>query len=89
MKEKLKKISKENEGSGRAILLDSKLNETKSVSAKVLAGTLKRSRVKVPVIVIDGIATMPIIISAEEVGCKVIAAKNFASTDTNIKLMSL
>ena len=88
-KEKLKKISKENEGSGRAILLDSKLNETKTVSAKVLAGTLKRSRVKVPVIVIDGIATMPIIISAEEVGCKVITAKNFASTDTNIKLMSL
>jgi len=88
-KTKLKKISKENEGSGKAILLDSKLNETKSVSAKVLAGTLKRSRVKVPVIVIDGIATMPIIISAEEVGCKVIAAKNFASTDTNIKLMSL
>jgi len=88
-KEKLKKISKENEGSGRAILLDSKLNETKSVSAKILASTLKRSRVKVPVIVIDGIATMPIIISAEEVGCKVITAKNFASTDTNIKLMSL
>jgi DNA primase len=88
-KAKLKKISKENEGSGRAILLDSKLNETKTVSAKVLAGTLKRSRVKVPIIVIDGIATMPIIISAEEVGCKIITAKNFSSTDTNIKLMSL
>jgi DNA primase len=88
-KAKLKKISKENEGSGKAILLDSRLNETKSVSAKILSSTLKRSRVKIPIIVIDGIATMSIIISAEEVGCKVIAAKNFASTDTNIKLMSL
>jgi DNA primase len=88
-REKLKKISKENEGSGKAILLDSKLNETKSVSVKILSSTLKRSRVKVPKLVIDGTATMPIIISAEEVGCRVIAAKNFASTDTSIKLMSL
>jgi len=88
-KEKLKKISKENEGSGKAVLLDSRLNEMKSVSVKILTSTLKRSRTKVTAIVMDGIATMPVIISAEEVGCKVIAAKNFASTDTNIKLMSL
>ena len=89
MKEKLKKISKEIEGSGRAVLLDSRLNELKTVSAKILTSTLKRSRTKVTAIVMDGIATMPVIISAEEVECKVIAAKNFASTDTNIKLMSL
>ncbi len=89
MKEKLKKISKEIEGSGRAVLLDSRLNELKTVSVKILTSTLKRSRTKVTAIVMDGIATMPVIISAEEVECKVIAAKNFASTDTNIKLMSL
>ena len=89
MKEKLKKISKEIEGSGRAVLLDSRLNEMKTVSVKILTSTLKRSRTKVTAIVMDGIATMPVIISAEEVGCKVVAAKNFASTDTNIKLMSL
>ena len=88
-KEKLKKISKEIEGSGKAVLLDSRLNEMKTVSVKILTSTLKRSRTKVTAIVMDGIATMPVIISAEEVGCKVIAAKNFASTDTNIKLMSL
>jgi len=88
-KEKLKKISKEIEGSGKAVLLDSRLNEMKNVSVKILTSTLKRSRTKVTAIVMDGIATMPVIISAEEVGCKVIAAKNFASTDTNIKLMSL
>ncbi|VVB83400.1 DNA primase DnaG [uncultured archaeon] len=88
-KEKLKKISKENEGTGKAVLLDSRLNEMKTVSVKILTSTLKRSRTKVTAIVMDGIATMPVIISAEEVGCKVIAAKNFASTDTNIKLMSL
>ncbi|MEK6827284.1 MAG: DNA primase DnaG, partial [Nanoarchaeota archaeon] len=82
-KEKLKKISKEIEGSGKAVLLDSRLNEMKTVSVKILTSTLKRSRTKVTAIVMDGIATMPVIISAEEVGCKVIAAKNFASTDTN------
>ncbi len=89
IKEKLKKISKENEGSGKAILLDSKFNEVKAVSVKILTSTLKRSRIKITAIIMDGIATMPVIISAEEVGCKVIVAKNFASTDTNIKLMSL
>ncbi|MCK9595999.1 DNA primase DnaG [Candidatus Pacearchaeota archaeon] len=89
MKEKLKKISKEIEGSGKSIILDSSLREIKSVSVKVLSGTLQRFREKVTAIVIDGTATIHIISSAEEKGCKIIVAKNFATTDTSIKLMSL
>jgi hypothetical protein len=61
----------------------------KQVSIKTLAGTLKRLNQKPSLIVIDGIATNPIISSAEDVNCKIIVAKNFATTDTKIKLLSL
>jgi DNA primase len=88
-KDRLRKISAENEGSGKAVLLDNSLNEIKDVSVKALAGSLDRMREKPAAIVIDGTATKSIIISAEEAGAKVIVAKNFATTDTNIKLMSL
>ncbi len=88
-KNKLKKISSENEGSDRAVILDNSLNEIKRVSIKTLAGTLRRLREKPTAIVIDGTATNPIISSAEETGCKIIVAKNFATTNTSIKLMSL
>ena len=88
-KKKLKEIAKDNEGSGKAILLDSSLKEIKAVSTKTLSGTLRRLREKLTAIVIDGIATNPIIGSAEDIGCKAIVAKNFATTDTKIKLLSL
>ena len=88
-KKKLKEIAKENEGSGKAILLDNSLKEIKAVSTKTLANTLRRLREKLTAIVIDGIATNSIINSAEEIGCKVIVAKNFATTDTKIKLLGL
>jgi DNA primase len=88
-KRKLKEIAGENEGSGKSILLDSSLKEIKKVSTKTLAGTLRRLREKPIVMIIDGIATNPIINSAEEAGCKAIVAKNFATTDTNVKLLSL
>ncbi len=88
-KTQLKEISAKNERSGKAVLLDDSLNEIKKVSVKSLAGSLKRMRKKPTVIVIDGTATKPIISSSEEEGCKAIVAKNFATTDTNIKLMSL
>ncbi|OGI11995.1 hypothetical protein A3K64_00065 [Candidatus Micrarchaeota archaeon RBG_16_36_9] len=88
-RDKLKVIAKSNEGSGKAIILDSSLKSIKEVSVKTLSGTLRRLREKPAVIVIDGIATNPIISSAEEIGCKAIVAKNFATTDTNIKLLSL
>jgi DNA primase len=85
----LKDIAKENEGKGRAVLLNSSLKEIKTISLKTLAPTLNRSREKVTALVIDGIATTPIILSAEDAGCKVIVAKNFSTTDTKVKLLSL
>lgn len=88
-RKKMKKISGENEGSGKAVLLDSSLDEIKRVSVKSLANALKRLRNKPTAIVIDGKATNSIINSAEEIGCKVIVAKNFATTDTKVKLLSL
>ncbi len=87
-KSKLKEISKNIEGSGKAILLDSELNELKDVSAKSVSGSLKRTK-GVAVIVIDGTATNGIIKASEEIDIKVIVAKNFQTTDTKIKLLSL
>ena len=87
-KEKLKKISDENQGTGKAILLDENLNEIKKVSARSLNSTLRRIGKKCLIIVIDGTVTSPIIKAAEEAMCHVIVAKNFATTDTKIKLLS-
>jgi DNA primase len=88
-KDKLRIISKANEGSGKAILLDNSLKEIKNVSTKTLAGSLRRLNQKPTIIVIDGVATNPIISSAEEEGCKIIVANNFATTNTKVKLLSL
>jgi DNA primase len=88
-KNKLKKISRENEGSDKAVLLDNRLNEIKKISVKSLASSLGRMRDRPTAIVIDGTATNNIIISAEEIGVKVIVAKNFATTNTSVKLLSL
>ncbi|MAG78892.1 hypothetical protein CMI40_00770 [Candidatus Pacearchaeota archaeon] len=88
-KEKLKELSAKNEGTGKAILLNSNLDEIKKISVKTLSNTLRRIDQKPSAIVIDGTVTSPIIISSEEAGVDVIAAKNFATTDTNIQLLSL
>jgi len=87
-KNKLKEISKNNQGSGKAILLDDKLEEIKNVSARSLNSVLRRG-IKPSIIVIDGTVTKFIIQIAEEINCKVIVAKNFATTDTKIQLLSL
>ena len=87
-KSKLKELSDENQGTGKAILLNESLNEIKKVSAKGLNSTLKKTD-NVHTIVIDGTVTRSIIQSAEDAKCQVIVANNFATTDTNIKLLSL
>lgn len=86
---KLKQVSEANKGSEKAILLDRNLEQIKEVSVKGLAIALKKSNRKPSAIVIDGTATGSIINAADEAGCKAIAAKNFASTSDNIKLLSL
>ncbi|MEJ2267841.1 MAG: hypothetical protein P8X70_02075 [Nanoarchaeota archaeon] len=88
-KEKLKELSQKNQGSGKAILLDSLLEEIKQVSVRGLNNALRRSQEKPSAIVIDGTVTSSIIKTAEESHVQVIVAKNFATTDTDIKLLSL
>ena len=64
------------------------LKEVKNLSAKGLSSALKRLDVTPFAIVLDGTVTSSLLRAAEEHGCKVIAAKNFATTDTNIQLLS-
>ncbi len=87
-KDKLKKILKEIEDSGKAILLDDSLNQTKEISARGFGGSLKRINERPYAIVLDGTATSSIIEAVEDVKCRVLVAKNFAATSNNIKLLS-
>jgi len=87
-KKRLKEISKENEGSGKAILLDNNLNEIKNVSIKGLGISLKRGDEKPIAIVVDGAVTGSTIKSAEDSGVRVIVAKNFGANSEGVKLVS-
>ena len=55
---------------------------------KSLNGTLRRIKDDASIIVIDGTVTSSTISAAEESNVKVLVAKNFATTDTNIQLLS-
>lgn len=88
VKEMLKSLSQKNKGSGKAILLNDSLEEMKSVSAKALTITIKKSKDAPFAIIVDGTATPPTISAAEERGVEFIVAKNFTTTDTKIDLMS-
>ena len=89
-KSKLKELSKENQGTGKALILDSKLNEIKEISIKGFGASLEKIKKeqKPEIIIIDGIATKNILSDAEESGCQIIVAKNFAATSDKIKLLS-
>lgn len=88
-KAKLKEISSKNKGTDKAILLNDSLEEIKTVSVKTLGSALRRLSEKPSAIVLDGNATGGIIQSAEDVGCQILVAKNFSTTDTKIQLLSL
>ena len=64
------------------------MEKIREVSSKSIGSSLKRIDEKVFAIVIDGIVTSSLIEAAEESNCKVIVAKNFATTNTEIKLLS-
>ena len=87
-KGKLKEIAINNEGTGKAIILDNSLREIKKVSVKALNGTLRGLREKPYVVIIDGIVTSSTIEAAEDSEVKIIMAKNFATTNTTIHLLS-
>jgi len=84
-KEELKKILEKNKG--KAVLLDSNLKELKTVPIKTVMGNLRN--ISPNVIIFDGTITKPVLKAAEDAGVQVIAAKNFASADTSIRLLSL
>lgn len=88
-KEKLRGLLKEITGSEKAILLNATLEEDRRISVKSLTNTLKRSRDRPAIIVMDGTVNKSIIEAGEETGVQVIVATNFATTDTQIELMSL
>jgi len=87
-KERLKRISKEIEGSGKAIILNESLENVKEISARGLSGSLRRIEEKPYVIVLDGTVTGSVLESAEEAGCQIIIAKNFSATNDKIQLLS-
>ena len=87
-KAKLKELSKNNEATGKAVLLDCELNEIKTISTRGLGATLKKIREKPCVVIIDGTVTGSVISTAEESGCQVIVAKNFAATSDKIQMLS-
>lgn len=87
-KDKLREISKRIDGEGVAIILDSDLNELREISVKTVGSSLRRIS-GATIIVMDGTATTSVIKSSEESKIQVIVAKNFQTTDTTIKLLSL
>ncbi|MEK0347772.1 MAG: DNA primase DnaG [Nitrosopumilus sp.] len=88
-KEKLNEIFVKNKGKGKVVILDNNFEEIKKTSARNFRISLKNIEEKVHAIVIDGTATKSMMDYAEETKCQIIVAKNFATTDTSIKLLSL
>jgi DNA primase len=86
-KEKLKEIYDKNSKSNQAIVLNENLEEIKSVSSKSVGNSLRKIE-NAFALIIDGTATKNIIESAEDANVKIIVANNFATTNTNIKLLS-
>lgn len=84
--EKIKGVMDDLVGTKGAILLDDRLGIIK----KAPIGQLYNLRMNgVYAIVIDGTATLPVVKSAEKIGCKHLIARNFAFTDTYMDLVSL
>ena len=88
VKKELKEVSKDNSGSGKAVMLDADLNEMKKVSSKTVSGSLGRMNEKPSVLVIDDTVNSRMISAAEEAGVSIIVAKNFGATSESIKLLS-
>ncbi len=88
-KSKLKEILKNIKGSGKAVLLNNSLEETKTVSNKGLGRALKSPKEPISAIVLDGNVTKTIVQSAEQMGVQIIVANNFSATSNKIKMLSL
>ncbi len=89
MKTKIREIAEKNKGKGKAIFLNNNLEEMKKISAIAITITLKKSKEKPFIIIVDGAATKKAINVAEKSGVKAIAARNFTTTDTKIELIGI
>lgn len=87
-KQKIRELATEIKDSGKTVFLDENLEEMGDISAKDTLASLNRTRERPKVMLLDGAATKNIISTAEEIGIKMIAARNFATTDTSIELVS-
>ena len=87
-KEVFKNILYDLVGTKGACLVDRDLHVIKKVPLGELVYTLNRSK-SVYALVLDDIATNSIIRAAEKSGCQHVIAKNFATTKTDINLVSL
>lgn len=87
-RQKIEGMMSELEGTKAAFLVDSNLEIIRKISSKSVSSALMRTG-NVAGMVIDGAVTSSVVYSAEKKGIQFIAAKNFAHTDTKIKLISL
>jgi len=88
LKNKIKEKAKEIRDTDKAVFLDESLEEIKKVPAKDVVIALKKLKKKPMAIITDGTATNNIIMTAEDMGVSIIAARNFTTTDTKIELIS-
>ena len=87
-KKRIREIANENQGEGKAILLDSDLKEIEIFPVKSLSAGLRKTKEKPYAVIFDGTANQKIMDDIKESGAKILVAKNFTTTDTDIELMS-
>ncbi len=85
--EKIKEFTSKTKIGNKAFLLDSSFNILEEHPIKGLSAAIRK--IKPYAVVIGGTATRAVLKSAKEEGCKLIAAKNFASSDNDLKLVSI
>ena len=84
----LKSMAKDIVGTKKAVIISDDLKIIKEVSEKSLSGALKRLNESPLAVIVDGTATNPVVRSCEDVGAKVLIAKNFTSNSDRLVLLS-
>ncbi len=88
-KEKLKSLLYELVGTRGAYIVDREMDVSRKIPSGEIINALHHFNSRIYAIVIDGTATVGIIKAAERVSCKYIVARNFASCQTPITLLSM
>jgi DNA primase len=87
-KEKLKELTKKNNKTSKALLLNKNLEIFKEINEKSLSRALNRLEEIPYIIIVDGQVNETMLKNAENAKCKVLVANNFKSTNTRIQLLS-